>query len=94
MRRSLLTALLRCGQQFDDRTGKGFTKALYSLKYTLDTKYAIERFLAGYTASKLKRREGFGGWQSLFGSKYAADKYLVKLKKREQTTTEISGELS
>lgn len=45
VRLSLLTALLRCGQQF---VGV-FNTALFSRFYTVDTKPAVERFLEGHT---------------------------------------------
>lgn len=92
LRRSLLTALLRCGQHYTKHTGSGFETALWSQSYTAATKYAVERFLAGYTASKLKKRTGFAGWQNLFTHQANADTYLVKLK-RKRLTTELTGEV-
>lgn len=48
MRRSLFTALLRAGNAYN-LTQDNFSDALYSIKYTAETKYAVERFLSGYT---------------------------------------------
>lgn len=84
MRRSLLTALLRCAQAYTNHSGEGFQKALWSQPYTNKTKHAILRFLSGYTACALKTKRGFGGWQNAFASKDSADKYLVKLKRKKK----------
>lgn len=45
MRRSLFTILLRCGNNYK----KDFKQALFSDYYANATKYAINRFLNGYT---------------------------------------------
>lgn len=96
LRRSLLTALLRCGQSFKKHTGDAFEKALYSLLYTRDTRAAVERFMSGYTASKLKKRTAFYGWHRLFSDEHVPpDTVLVKLKRRRrESVTELTGELS
>lgn len=90
VRRSLMTALLRCGLNFSDNTGAGFVKALYSQGYTSNTRLAIERFFGGYTAVKI-RKNSFGGWQAFFGSrtKEQIDNCLVKLKKKKVTEQEV-----
>lgn len=82
MRRSLLTALLRCGQEYKERTAECFEKALFSQYYTAQTKPAVVEFLKGRTASKLKRRNGFSGWYQLFANKKTEDarQFLVRLK--------------
>lgn len=48
MKRSLFTALLRSGQNYLLKTDN-FEEALFSHPYTSETKYAVTRFLAGYT---------------------------------------------
>lgn len=86
LRRSLLTALLRCGQAYTEHSGAGFERALWSQGYTNSTKEAVLRFLGGYTSSKLKKRAGFYGWQQLFSfnTKAQAEHVLVKLKKKRK----------
>lgn len=71
IRRSLLTALLRCGQVYKDRTVKAFEKALFSQYYLAQTKPAVSAFMQGKTASKLKKsaRQGFQGWYAHFQGK-------------------------
>jgi len=48
MRRSLFTILLRCGNAYSP-SKKNFEEALFSDPYALATKYAITRFLKGFT---------------------------------------------
>jgi len=81
LRRSLLTALLRCGQDYTERTAECFEKALFSKYYTSQTKPAVVEFLKGRTASKLKRSSSFGGWYQLFVNKKTDDakKVLTRL---------------
>lgn len=90
VRRSLLSALLRCGQNFDEDTGKGFVKALHSTSYTKNTKVALDRFLSGATAVKIKK-DTFSGWQNAFASRTAEQvkSMLVKLKKKKEQKPEI-----
>ncbi len=66
LRRSLLTALLRCGQNYTDKTAKGFEKALYSQYYLAQTKPAVEQFLKGRTGSRLSKNAGNSGWYAHF----------------------------
>ncbi len=66
LRRSLLTALLRCGQNYTEKTAKGFEKALYSQYYLAQTKPAVEQFLKGRTGSKLSKNAGNSGWYAHF----------------------------
>lgn len=84
VRRSLLTALLRCGMKFSEDTGECFVKALNSQPYLKQTKNATERFLEGATAVKIKKNV-FSGWQNQFANKTPEQvkKILVKLKKKE-----------
>jgi len=49
MRRSLYTILLRCANNYSPKKNN-FEEALFSDPYANATKYAIERFLSGYTA--------------------------------------------
>ena len=48
MRRSLFTILLRCGNNYFPKKNN-FKEALFSEPYAYSTKYAINRFLSGYT---------------------------------------------
>jgi len=86
VRRSLLTALLRCGQNFTTDTGDGFQTALNSEYYLASTKDAIDCFLSGKTSVKMKRNVAFGGWYNFFTgkSKDQIDKCLVKLKRKRK----------
>lgn len=61
MRRSLFTILLRVGDKYSYRKDN-FEDALYSDRYSVSTRYAIERFLAGNTHYTGKRR----GWYQQF----------------------------
>jgi hypothetical protein len=78
----LLTALLRVGQVYTNRTPETFEKALFSQYYTARTKPAVVEFLKGRTASKLKHRNGFNGWFTLFTDKKTEDarEFLCRLK--------------
>jgi len=98
MRRSLLTALLRCGQNYKERTAACFEKALYSFYYTASTKKAIARFLDGHTAAALKKSTQFDGWYQFFYQKSddAITKSLVKLRKKtpfDELCNAIRGQL-
>ena len=61
MKRSLFTALLRCGANYKPLKDN-FEEALYSTEYTRSTKYAIQRFLKGYTYYVGKKT----GWYKQF----------------------------
>lgn len=100
LRRSLLTALLKCGQEYSERTTKQFKKALYSQYYLRQTQVAVEQFLfKRRTASKLKRKFGFGGWHNQFIGRKEDDvrKVLTRLKPplpaSEQTGEGSAGEM-
>lgn len=82
VRRSLLTALLRCGQNYTERTSAAFEKALYSFYYTASTRYACQRFLEGHTGSAIKKNQQFDGWYQYFFNKQSpdVDKALVKVR--------------
>lgn len=96
LRRSLMSALLRCGLAYTSNDGERFVAALKSQPYTVHTWKAVERFLCGYTASKLKKTTPFGGWQQFFDSQndVLIQKTLVKKKRRKETTAELTGELT
>lgn len=85
VRRSLLTALLRCGQHFKSDTGNGFVEALNSEHYTSATREAVEVFLSGRTAVKMKKSQSFTGWHDFFAHKNKTNilDCLVKLKKKK-----------
>lgn len=61
MRRSLFTILLRAGNNYF-HTKDNFQDALFSDPYSFGTRYAIERFMAGYTMYTGKKR----GWYKQF----------------------------
>lgn len=86
VRRSLLTALLRCGQNFTEDTGACFTKTLNSEYYTSSTKAALDAFLEGRTACKMQRHANFPGWYAFFNGKQKdqVERCLVKLKKKKK----------
>jgi hypothetical protein len=92
LRRSLLSALLRCGQMYTDRTAAGFDKALYSQYYTSATKPAIEQFLKGRTGSKLKKRTNFSGWYNQFSGKSEKDVLQTLVKVKPRTPEELEAE--
>jgi len=62
MRRSFFTVLLRAGNGYS-YTKNNFEEALFSDPYTIGSKYAVERFLAGNTVYTGKKR----GWYRQFG---------------------------
>jgi hypothetical protein len=61
MRRSLFTALIRAGNNYN-RKEDNFEEALWSEDYLKDTKYAVQRFLNGYTRYTGKK----SGWHNQF----------------------------
>jgi len=68
MQKSLYTLLIRAGVHYDPEIDN-FVSALFSIDYTGNTKYAIQRFLLGYTKYTGKVRgwvaqfwEGDGDW--------------------------------
>lgn len=69
MKRSLFTALLRCGANYS-WVKDNFDEALTSIQYTRQTEVAVRRFLSGYTRYTGNRT----GWYSQFrwgaGSSY------------------------
>lgn len=77
MRRSFFTVLLRAGNGYS-YTKDNFEEALFSDPYTIGTKYAVERFLSGYTVYTGKKR----GWYRQFceekPTKQMVDALLVK----------------
>lgn len=92
VRRSLMTAFLRCGLAYKDHSGAGFLKAINSLNYTSATMQAVERFLDGFTACKGTGPGRFSGWYDQFSNKTRKpEDYLVKLKKvkKDENTNQL-----
>jgi len=88
LRKSFFTALLRASRNF---TGRNYVKALFALRLFNQTKYAVERFLAGYNYSRR-----YGQWHDTFYGYYtdyytsqsqAADKILKKQPVKKQLKT-------
>lgn len=61
MKRSLFTALIRCGQNYSFKLDN-FDDALLSVLYTKHTEYAVRRFLDGNTRYTGKKK----GWYNQF----------------------------
>lgn len=61
MKRSLFTAFLRAGNSSSIKENN-FEEALFSIKYTNDTRFAVKRFLAGHT----KYTGNVRGWFNQF----------------------------
>lgn len=61
MKRSLFTALLRCGANYNTKLGN-FEEALFSTLYTKHTEHAVRRFLDGNTRYTGKKK----GWYNQF----------------------------
>jgi hypothetical protein len=71
LKRSLLTAFLRCGMKYKWEQDN-FDDALWSQSYTKITEHAVKRFLFGFT--KIASWEGYttgnkNGWQTIFENK-------------------------
>jgi len=69
MRKSLFTLLIRAGVHYEPEIDN-FESAIFSIDYTANTKYAVQRFLLGYTKYTGKVRgwvaqfhEGDGDWR-------------------------------
>ena len=90
VRRSLFTLLMRCSNFFlnyEKDVAKSFLKAMYSQQYTANTKAAVDKFLKGCTASKIKKNELFSGWANYFTNANNAAK-LVKIVKKPEVPVE------
>jgi len=68
MKKSLFTILVRAGSRYEPDLDN-FDSALFSIEYSSNTKYAVQRFLLGYTKYTGKVRgwvaqfwEGTGDW--------------------------------
>jgi hypothetical protein len=84
VRRSLFTALLRCGHNYNLKT-KDFETALYSTPYTRQTKKAIEEFFKGNTVYHGKKSTASYGWQDTLSPNLSVvDKILQKPKTKEE----------
>ena len=79
MKRSLFTILLRCGVHYKIKENN-FEEALFSVIYTKNTRYAVERFVSGCTKYTGKKK----GWYNQF---YWGGGGLRK--KRKMTQNEI-----
>lgn len=75
MRRSFFTMMLRCGQNYDWEENN-FEEALFSIRYTHGTKYAVSKFLSGHTSYRGKTT----GWydEFRFRPEGQIDRLLVK----------------
>jgi hypothetical protein len=72
LKRSLFTAFLRAGNNYN---GRDFEEALWSNSYLSDTRYAVNRFLAGYT--KYQGRGNQTGWWNIFYLGGAYDRWCT-----------------
>lgn len=77
MRRSLFTILLRCGNNYFP-SKKNFKEALFSDPYAAVTKYAINRFLHGYTAYTGQKKGWLDQFYEIKLDKLAIDSLLVE----------------
>lgn len=74
IRRSLLTLLIRCGENYDFKKNN-FKDALFSDPYSKATKYAINRFLSGHTHYTGSKK----GWFDQFDENKFSKKYIDSL---------------
>ncbi len=72
IRRSLLTLLLRAGDNYDPKTDN-YEEALYSNKWLRDSKLAVMRFLFGFTEFPSAGPGWKLGWGATFGEKSAEE---------------------
>jgi len=77
MRRSLFTILLRSGASYSP-SKKNFKKAVFSDPYALATKYAVNRFMSGYTFYKGSKKGWLDQFYEVRLNKKAIDSLLVK----------------
>lgn len=88
MRRSLFTALCRCGMIYKvDKDN--FDEALWSQSYTRNTELAVKRFLFGFTKIIIGNDYLYSnknGWQTLFENK-TIEQVRKQLIKSEQVET-------
>lgn len=70
IKRSLFTALCRCGMKYDWERDN-FDEALWSQTYTKTTEHAVKRFLFGFTKLASFETDGSNkiGWQTVFENK-------------------------
>lgn len=81
MRRSLFTILLRVGQHYKTEEDN-FEQALFSHHYTKNTRYAVERFMAGNTYYTGRKR----GWYNQFHILHPTDEQVNDLLVRRDTS--------
>lgn len=89
IKRSLFTCLLRCGWSYDPLRNN-FYEALWSQQYTSETKYAVQRFLRGYTRYTGSHNYAYDqriGWHDTFrwgGCRFEEDSpFAAALSKNE-----------
>ena len=74
LKRFLFTALLRAGEKYNKKRGN-FKDAIWSNEYLEDTKYAVNRFLDGYTRFRGRGPATYEGWWNTFYIGNAEDKW-------------------
>ncbi len=72
MKRSLLTILLRCAQNYSVRRGD-FQEALFSTQYTRDTEFAVRRFFDGNTKYTGRCKGWYNQFRPVEGVAISAD---------------------
>lgn len=77
VKRSLFTLLIRCGENYIVEENN-FKEALFSDPYSKGTKYAISRFLSGYTKYKGNKKGWFDQFNETKYNKKYIDSLLVK----------------
>lgn len=91
MRKSLFTALLRGGLNYHPRTASAFSHAVESQRYLRETKFALKRFLGGYTHFT-GRAGGVRGWHETFGPRdrrfYEGGRFIWKCNSPPEETIE------
>ena len=82
VRRSLLTAFLRCSVNYRHENGESFVKALWSVEYTVKTKKAVEAFMDGNIL--FRDTKDFNGWVNFFANRPAEGRMFSKKKVRKE----------
>ena len=90
IKRSLLTALCRCGTKYNWELDN-FDEALWSQTYTKNTECAVKRFLFGFT-KLIFSHDGANktGWQSIFENK-TVDQIRKQMVRPEPLETSLIG---
>jgi hypothetical protein len=82
IRRYFYTMMLRAAMKYS-RTKRNFLKSLWSIGYTRQSRYAVERFLSGFTKYK-GRSSRIDGWFDIFefsGNPLMKNTYESKVRK-------------